>query len=91
MRNRASCAVAAAVIAAGLGFVGFGAAGEAQAQYGPFPSWCPGDHWEQNGVSNWNWTTCQNNSAAVVVRVDDESVVQNCNEAYAEPTVWRVL
>lgn len=48
---------AAAVIAAGLGLAGLGAATEAQAQPGPFPQWCPGDFWDPLWVPNpdpWN-------------------------------------
>src|SRR5271170_7647493 len=46
MKNVARFAAATAVMAAGLGLAGLGAATVAQAQPGPFPQWCPGDFWD---------------------------------------------
>src|ERR1700735_4007996 len=61
MNDFARSAVATAVIVAGLACVGLVAAGESQAQPGPFPQWCPGDSWDPAWGPNSDWNGCHVN------------------------------
>jgi hypothetical protein len=61
MKDSARSAAATAVMAAGLGLVGLGAANEAQAQPGPFPQWCPGDFWNPVWGPNLDPNHCHGN------------------------------
>jgi hypothetical protein len=58
MRNVFRFAAATAVMAAGLGLAGLGAATEAHALPGPLPQWCPGDFWDPGWGPNWDWGGC---------------------------------
>lgn len=60
MRKYARFAASTAIVTAGLGLAGLGAATEAQAQPGPFPEyhWCPGQPWNPGWGNNWEWNTC---------------------------------
>lgn len=51
-------AAATAIVTAGLGLAGMGAASTAEAQPGPFPNWCPGEWWDPGWGNNWDWGSC---------------------------------
>ncbi|HZA09084.1 hypothetical protein [Mycobacterium sp.] len=56
-----------ALVSAGMGLAGLGlAAGTAQAEPGPFPTyhWCPGDFWDQGWGFNWDWGRCHDDHHA---------------------------
>jgi hypothetical protein len=60
MRNIARVAASTAVMTAGLGLAGLGAAAIAQAQPAPFPDyhWCPGQFWDPGWGNNWDGGRC---------------------------------
>jgi hypothetical protein len=60
MKKFARYAATTAMMTAGLGLAGFGAAANAQAQPGPHPTyhWCPGDDWHPEWGNNWDAGTC---------------------------------
>lgn len=60
MKKYARFAASTAVVTAGLGLVGLGAATGAQAHVGPFPNyhWCPGQQWDPGWGNNWEWNAC---------------------------------
>jgi hypothetical protein len=66
MKDSARFAAAIAVMAAGLGLVGSGAANEAQAQPGPLPQWCPGDLWDPGWGPNSDWKRCHDDPVQTV-------------------------
>jgi hypothetical protein len=61
MKNSVRVAAATTALVAALGFAGLASAIDAQAQPGPFPTWCPGDFWDPGWGGNWDGGHCHDN------------------------------